>query len=305
MPLHPQVLAVMAQRDAVAGPPPHADAPLSERRAAFDATWREPGPDLADVRDAVAPGPNGDVPIRIYVPGTSGPYPAVVLYHGGGFVFGSIESYDGYARRLAAEADCVVANVDYRRAPEHKYPTAHDDAYAALLWVVELADELGVDSSRIAVGGDSVGANLATTMALRSRDRGGPRLVAQILMCPAIQPGFEPKTHDQELTPPTGGDWWWPQYLSNGSDAEDPHLVPLLADVTGLPPALVVTAEYDELRDEGEAYARRLEAAGVPTRCIRYDGMWHVFHMYPSHIDAARAAVGEQLALLATAFGRA
>ena len=258
---------------------------------------------MHSVDDVEAPGPHGPVPIRVYTPIAETPLPGVVLYHGGGFVFGNIDTYDGYARRLAAAARCIVASVEYRLAPEHKYPTAHDDAYAALEWVAVDAPRLGIDPARLAVGGDSVGGNLSTSMALRSRDRGGPPIKAIISLCPAYQPDFEPRTHDRELTPPTGGDWWWWQYLRDDADASNPDVVPLLAeDLSGLPPALIITAEYDDLRDEGEAFADRLRASGVPTTCTRYDGMWHVFHMYPSRIDAAQTAFSQQLQHLEAAF---
>lgn len=302
MALHPQAQGVIAKRD-LAGPTPTADAPLAERRLAFNSTWREPGPEIHQVQDFRAPGPHGDVPIRVYTPQEEGPLPAVVLYHGGGFVFGNVDTYDGYARRLAIGAQCVVANVEYRLAPEHKYPVAHDDAFAALQWVSNQADQLGIDPSQIAVGGDSVGANLSVSVALRSRDQGSPGVKAMILMCPAFQPDFEPRTHDKELTPPTGGAWWWWQYLDSKTDATNPDVVPLLAEnLSGLPPALIITAEYDELRDEAEAFAKLLTASEVPTTCTRYDGMWHVFHMYPAHIDAAKSAFDQQLALLHRVF---
>jgi len=301
MPMHAQVKAVIARREAsVSAHDP--DEPLDVTRQRFMSTWREPGPEVASITDHVAPGPDGPVPVRLYLPDGDGPFPLLVGIHGGGFVFGGIDAYDGNARRLAVGADCAVLNVEYRLAPENRFPAAPEDCYAAVLWAAEQS-ALGLDG-RIALGGDSAGANLSTVVSMMSRDRGGPEISAQIMMCPALHPDFLPAIHDPDETPPMLKWWWWEQYLADPEDAENPYAVPLAdsADLTGLPSALVITAEFDELLGEGAEYARRLEAAGVPVTYRQFDGMWHIFHMYPEHIDAAREAVAMEVAALREAF---
>ena len=305
MPLHPQARAVMEKRASSGYPALSADAPLDLKRQAFNAAWREPGPQVSAATDRLIPGPNGDIPIRIYTPTPGGPFPVLMLFHGGGFVFGNIDTYDGNARRLAVGAGCMVVSVDYRLAPENRFPVAPDDCYAATTWVAQHVTDINVDPARVAVGGDSAGANLATVVCLMVRDRGGPSLALQILVCPTTHRNFTPTTYDESETPKGNKEWWWQQYLSDESDAVNLYACPLEAkDLSGLPPALVITSEFDELRDEGEAYAERLKQAGVPTTCTRYDGMFHVFHMYPASIDKAREAVEQQCAALRAAFSR-
>jgi acetyl esterase len=302
MALHEQVLSVMARRAANGGPPPETDAPLEERRAAFVGTWREPGPEMHSVKNLSIAGLEADIPVRIYQPNASQGLPITIMFHGGGFVFGDVDSYDGYARRIANGVGCVVVNVGYRRAPEHPFPAAPEDAYAAVVWAAKNSATIGGDPTRLAVAGDSAGANLSTVTAMMCRDRGGPSLKAQILICPTVQPGFEP-SNVPEGTPPIGKDWWWWQYLQDESDPTNPYAAPLIAkNLSDLPPALIITAEYDELCEEGEAYAQRLSSAGIPVEIIRYDGMWHIFHMYPSYIDAASDALETQIRTLRAAF---
>lgn len=302
MPLHPQVKAVIAKRDASV-PPPSPDASLAELRERFMDTWRESGPEVASLQDRTIPGPGGPLPIRIYRSSTSEVLPVLMSFHGGGFVFGGVDAYDGNARRLAAGADCCVVTVEYRLAPEHRFPAAPEDCYAATRWVADNAIELGIDPDRIAVGGDSAGANLSTVVAMMARDRGGPPLVLQILMVPTVHPTWDEMMHDPEETPPSGREWWWGQYLNDPTDAANAYAAPLSADdLSGLPPALVVTAEYDDLLGEGHAYAAYLEAAGVPTEYRMYEGMWHIFHMYPSSIDLGREAVDAEIAAMRKAF---
>ena len=306
MPLHPQAKAVIEKRAASGYPPAGSQDEIQVKRQRFNETWREPGPEVGKVEDRSIPGPNGDIPIRVYTPPAgSGPFPALMLFHGGGFVLGNINSYDGNARRLCVGASCVVVSVDYRVAPENKFPAAPEDCYAATVWVAENGAGLGVDSTKIATCGDSAGGNLATVVALMARDRGGPKLSLQIMRVPVTHRNFSPITIDREETPKSNKEWWWVQYLENESDAKNPYAAPMeTEDLSGLPPALIVTAEYDELRDEGEAYAERLKQAGIPTTCTRYDGMFHVFQMYPGYIDVAKEALERECAALKEAFSR-
>ncbi len=302
MPLHAQVEAAIAKREASVGVAPP-DATLEVHRERFMKTWREPGPDIYSVEDHSIRGPSGPLAIRLFRASDSDALPVLMSFHGGGFVFGGIDAYDGNAKRLAAGADCCVVTVEYRLAPEHQFPAAPEDCYAATKWIADNAADLGLDAARIAVGGDSAGANLSAVVAMMSRDRGGPSLVQQILMVPTMHPDPDLDVEYPEGTPPSGREWWWSQYLGDPADADNPYAAPLSAsDLSGLPPALVVTAEYDDLRGEGQAYAERLAAAGIPTEYRSYEGMWHIFHMYPSSIDLGREAVESEIAVLRAAF---
>ena len=305
MPLDPQAVTVIERRDASTQPLLGADASLAERRERFNQTWREPGPAVGGVEDRLIPGPRGDIPVRIYTPEGSGPFPILMLFHGGGFVFGNIEAYDGNARRICVGVDCIVVNVKYRVAPENKFPAAPEDCYSATLWAVENAASINGDASRLAVCGDSAGGNLSTVVCMMARDKRGPTIRFQSLRCPVTHRNFEPLTVDPEITPKGGRTWWWTQYLADEADAQNPYACPMASkNLTGLPPALIITAEYDELRDEGEAYADMLKAAGVPTTCVRYEGMFHVFHMYPAYIDKAKQALDQEFTMMKEAFAR-
>src|SRR5581483_810451 len=217
---------------------------------------------------------------RVYRPDAEGPLPAIVYLHGGGWVVGSIESHDPLCRALAARTPCVAVSVDYRLAPEHRFPAAVDDAWEATLWVAAHAAELGADPGRIAVGGDSAGGNLAAVVALRARERGLP-LALQVLIYPVIDhdldsPGYREHGSGLNLTR-AKMEWYWRQYLGEG-DGSEPEASPIRAtDHARLAPALVQTAEYDPLVWEGEAYARTLERAGMPVRLTRYESQIHGF----------------------------
>ena len=307
MPIHPQVRVVLERR--AAGAPTTPPTSVEEERQRFDNTWREGGPEVFKVEDRRIPGPAGEIPVRIYWPSDGGPFPALLEFHGGAFVHGGIGQLDGNCRRLCVGAGCLVVNVDYRLAPENKFPAAPEDCYAATKWVAENAASLNVDPTRIAVWGDNAGANFASVVCLMARDRGGPPIVQQILMCPAVHRNFSPLTFDKEETP--GGnrkvppmDSAWRHYLRDETEATNPYACPIHADLRGLPPALVVTAEYNILRDEGEAYAEKLKRAGVPTVSKRYEGMVHVFHMYPASIDSAKVAEAQVVDALNAAFAR-
>jgi acetyl esterase len=264
---------------------------------------------VASATDRAIHGPGGPLGLRVYTPrGGTGPFPLLVFFHGGGFVVCDLGTHDALCRNLCAGAGCVVASVDYRLAPEHRFPAAPDDCLAATRWAAEHAAELGADPARVAVGGDSAGGNLAAVTALRARDEGGPRLAGQLLLYPttdAEAAGMASLAENAEGYGLTRRDmaWFKDRYFNDPSEAGNPHASPLrAADLRGLPPALVQTAEYDPLRDEGEAYAARLREAGVPTAVSRRAGMIHGFLFFPGLVRAADAALDDACAWLRGAF---
>ena len=221
---------------------------------------------------------------------------------------GSIANSDPTVRHLTLGGGCVAVSVDYRLAPEHKFPAAAEDCYTVTKWVAEQGGELNGDTSRIAVAGGSAGGNLAAVVPLMARDRGGPALVHQALIYPVIERDFTTNSYATHAEGPlltrSAMQWYWNQYLSNDGDAENPYAAPAKAkDLSGLPPALVITAEYDPLRDEGEAYARRLKEAGVPVVHRDYAGMMHGFYQTWHLVDKAKEAVDETCRELRNAFG--
>ncbi|HET6949490.1 MAG TPA: alpha/beta hydrolase [Acidimicrobiales bacterium] len=265
--------------------------------------------EMASVRDLVAPGPGGDVPVRVYVPTADpGPRPVLVYFHGGGWVIGSVETHESPVRALAAASGLTVVSVDYRLAPEHPFPAPLDDCLAAVRWVVANATDLDVDPARLAVGGDSAGGNLAAVVAqqLRGADR-APRF--QLLVYPVTDgemahASMVENAEGYFLTAPTMA-WFWDQYVGSG-DRTDPLASPLHAGdeaLAGVAPALVITAEFDPLRDEGEAYAARLEAAGVRVTASRYDGMIHGFFSMGDLVPEGKAAIDEAAEALRAALG--
>ncbi|MDE2836377.1 MAG: alpha/beta hydrolase [Chloroflexota bacterium] len=311
MPLDPEAKASLEKRIEMGVLEPHETSP-QEARALQAARPNLPGPEVASVSDHLAPGPHGDVPVRVYVPVTDdeGPLPVSMWFHGGGWVIGSVATNDATCRALANASGAIVVSVDYRLAPEHKFPVPFDDSYAATVWAAENAASLGGDPSRLAVAGASAGGNLSATIALRARDEGGPRLVQQSLIYPVT---------DHDFTRPSyveNGEgyglsyasmvWFWDCYLSSGAEASNPYVSPMLAEnLSGLPPAFVLTCEYDPLRDEGEAYAARLQEAGVPTRLSRYDGMIHALFNAGIPFSRTWSAIDETAGELRKAFGTA
>ncbi len=272
-----------------------------------------PVPDVAAVEDRTLPGPAREVPIRVYRPEGSGPFGVLVFYHGGGWMIGDLDTHDRECRLLCNGAGCLVVSVDYRLAPEHPFPAAVEDAFAALQWIGQNAADLGGDPRRIAVGGDSAGGNLSAVMALLARDEGGPALCYQLLVYPAVDArasdDYRSRVVNAEgpFLTTAAMENFTGNYLGSGADEasrEDFRMSPLLAQShRGLPPALVVTAEFDPLRDEGEAYARALEAAQVPVSLSRYDGMPHVFFQLSPILDAGKRLIDEASAALREAFG--
>jgi acetyl esterase len=248
--------------------------------------------------------------VRIYEPlGAERDLPVLVYFHGGGWVVGSLESHDGVCRALAARTPCLVVAVDYRLAPEHRFPVAVDDAWAATAWVAEHARSIGGDPARIAVGGDSAGGNLAAVVALRARDR-GLRLALQLLVYPVCDDDLDTDSYREwaegyGLTRAAMG-WFWDHYLGPEGHVQGPgpEACPLQApDLSGVAPALVLLAEYDPLLDEGEAYAHRLDEAGVPVARRRYEGVIHGFFRMAALTDRASEAHDEAAAALRAAFG--
>ena len=262
------------------------------------------------VEDRMIPGPNGEIPIRIYTPDGTGPFGALVYFHGGGWVVGNIEMTDQPCRMITKAAGCVTVSVDYRLAPEHKFPAGPEDCYAATKWVADNATALGCDPSRIAVGGTSAGANLAAAVALMARDRSAPNVAYQLLVYPATRRELDTPSHKQFATDGyyilsrADMEWFWGHYLASEADAANPYACPARAkSLAGLPPALVITAEFDPLRDEGESYAARLREEGVATVLKRYDGVTHGFFGMPSVVEKSRVAIAEASAALRAAIG--
>jgi acetyl esterase len=306
MPLDPQAKQVLEQIAALGLPPNHLVSP-SQARINMKSRPRAAGPEVARVEDRLIPGPGVDIPVRIYTPTGSGPFPILVWFHGGGWVVGDLDAADPTARHLAVGAMCLVISVEYRLAPETKFPGAANDSYAATVWAAQHAARFNGDPARIAVGGDSAGGNLAAAVALMARDRRGPSLAFQLLVYPVTSPDFDTASYRQNaegygLTRDAMR-WYWDHYLQRPEDASNPYAAPLVAEnLQGLPPALVITAECDPLRDEGEAFAKRLQAAGVPTTYSLYDGMMHGFFGMTAVLDKGKQAMAEACAALQQAF---
>jgi acetyl esterase len=249
------------------------------------------------------------VPVRVYRPSPARGLPVFVVFHGGGWVIGSAEEFDVIARQLANASNAIVVSVDYRLAPEHPYPAPLDDCWRALRWSAAHAAELGGDPGRFAVGGDSAGGNLAAVCARRARDQGGPALTLQVLVYPVCDCDFSTGSYlanaEGYLLEREQMQWFFDCYTDGGKfDAADPSISPLrAADLHGLPPALVLTAEYDPLRDEGEAYAAKLRDAGVVVEQRRYDGLIHGFFGLSGAFDAGHEAVVLVGIALRRAFG--
>jgi len=299
--LHPEVRALLERMDAQGAPPLQGQDPVEARLRRVETAKVLGGePDvLGRVEDLSIPGPAGEIPARLYASEHGGLRPALVYFHGGGFVFGNLETHDAVCRALAKESGAVVISVDYRLAPEHRFPAAVEDAHAATVWVAAHAQHLGIDAHRIAVGGDSAGANLATVAAIRCRDAAGPALAAQVLFYPLTDiSSFETTSHRElgegyYLTR-ASMEWFNGHYLASSELTHHPEVSPLLAsDLSRLPPTLVITAEFDPLRDEGEAYAKRLQQAGVPVTLTRYPGMIHGFVAMRGVLAGGRQAIQE------------
>ncbi|MDX3434165.1 alpha/beta hydrolase [Streptomyces sp. ME01-18a] len=298
MPLDPEAARLLDARKAI-HTRPVAEMTVAEARTATRSYIRLQGDpvSVARVHDVLIPGKAG-VRARVYIPYGEPPFACLVHFHGGGWVAGGLDTHDRPSRALAARSGCVVVTVDYRKAPEHPFPAAVDDAWAALAWVHEQADRFGVAADRIGVSGDSAGGNLAAVACLRSRDEQGPALRFQALLYPLTDARCEAPSY---LTNAVGygvqaADLrrYWGLYLGGTSGLDHPYASPLRADdLSGLPPALVVTAEYDPVRDDGERYAARLADAGVPVTLSRYEGMIHAFYLMGGVLSRTRDLVDE------------
>jgi len=303
MPVDPQIQALL---DMGAGVPATNTLSVAQARAQYEGRIRlmaQPAT-VETVRERVIQGPGGDLRLRIYRPPGDGPFPLLAFFHGSGFVLCSLDTHDGMCRNLCAGAGYVVVSVDYRLAPEHKYPAGLDDCVFATRWIADHAGELEGDAQRLVVGGDSAGGNLAAAAALRLRDHGGPPLVGQLLIYPVTDyhtPGTASYRENAEgygLTRDTMV-WFWDHYLTDATQAADPYVSPLrAANLANLPPALVQTAEYDPLRDEGDTYAVKLRAVGTPATLSRWDGMNHGFLFWVGRVDKAGEAMRECCAWL-------
>jgi len=249
--------------------------------------------DWGTTEDRTIPGPAGPIPVRVFSSGEPDPRPLVAFFHGGGWVFGDLDSYDSMCRSLARAAGAVVVSVDYRLAPESPFPAGFEDCWAATRWLASSGQDVGGDAARLAVAGDSAGGNLAAAVALRARDEAGPTLRAQLLMYPALDPSMSSASYEENAEDPflSRGEmeWSWPRYLGGMTGAPDPYAAPAYAaDLAGVAPAVILVAGHDPLRDEGVAYAERLRSAGVPTELELYEDMVHGFLSFSRSLDVAR-----------------
>jgi acetyl esterase len=310
MSMRPEVRAVMEMIDQ-AYPKVEEYAVADDARAVLAASRGAlPVEDVARVEHHVAPGADGEgVVVRVYAPADDGAHrPGIIFFHGGGWVVGDLDSHDGVCRRLCNGVDAVVVAVHYRRAPEHRFPAAAEDAYSGLAWAAKNAADLGIDETRLAVCGDSAGGNLAAVVALMARDRHGPALRGQALVYPVIDSTASRNEYPSKTENGTGYflttaamEWYRDQYLATEGDGDHPYCSPLTAEsLTGLPAAYILTAEFDPLRDEGEHYGALLAAAGVPVTVRRAPGMFHGFFNMDAILPDAKAEQETLFAALRT-----
>jgi len=263
--------------------------------------------DVGDTDDRMISGPAGEIPIRIYTPKGEGPFPVVVYYHGGGWVLADLDTYDASCRALCNAAKSVIVSSDYRHAPEHPFPAAAEDAFAAYEWARENADSIKGDPNKIAVAGESAGGNLAIVTCLKAREKQIPLPVHQVLVYPVVQHDFNTPSYQQYAdAKPLNRDmmkWFSSQYLKSEADGQNPHASPMLADLKGMPPATIITAQIDPLRSEGEAFAQKLKQAGVDCEHRNFDGVTHEFFGMGAVISKAKQAQQFAAQRLMTAFG--
>jgi acetyl esterase len=299
MPLDPQAKLIL-EEDAARNLPAYNElSPPAARKQMLDlAPPVDPLLMANRVVDQKINGPGGKLPFRLYYPKGNPPFPAVVYFHGGGWVIGNLDTHHGLCHALSKSSGCLVVAVDYRLAPEFRYPAAIEDAYAATCWVADNAETIQADTHRIAVLGDSAGGTQATVVAMMARDRGRPHISLQVLVYPITDYNFDTpsyiKNAEGYMLTRDLMMWFWNQYLENEDFVADPYVSPLRAEnLNHLPETLILTAEYDPLCDEGEAYARKLQEAGIKVRLTRYDGMIHGFIRMTSRLDKARQALDE------------
>jgi acetyl esterase len=311
MPLHPTVVAMA---EAMRQNPDFRQTSELTPQAAREGyralpTLLGPPPEVSAVQDRTIEGPAGALRVRVYTPKNAvGPQPVLLFLHGGGWVIGDLDTHDRECRILCNDTPCLVVALDYRLAPEHPYPAAVEDTWAALQWVARHAGELGGDATRIAIGGDSAGGNLAAIAALRARDAGGPALRAQLLIYPSVAGELltypsHTENADAPFLPLASIRYFRAHYLGAIETTKDPEVAPIYAaSHSHLPPALIITAEFDPLRDEGRAYARKLEEAAVDVRLIEYAGMPHMFFQLSPILEEGKAALNECAAALRKSF---
>lgn len=301
MALQPAVKELLDQINAAkeAGAPAIQEMTVQENRQGlleFYKDLRGEVQEVGRVEDVKIPVEGDEITLRIYTPKGNGPFPVIMFFHGGGWVLGDIEIVDPICRSLTNSTECMVVSVDYRLAPEHKFPTGIEDCYAATKWVAENIQKHNGDPQKIITCGDSAGGNLAAVVPLMAKDRGGPSIACQIIIYGVTDFSFSTKSYEENgegfYLETAAMHWFADQYLNNEAEKVHPYVSPLRAhDLTGLPPALIITCEYDVLRDEGEAYGARLKEAGVPVEIVRYDGQIHGFFWMPAIMDDAKDAL--------------
>ena len=306
MPLSAESMAVV-QALVAQNMPPLDGLPVTEGRALFNNAFKTKPEDqepVARVEEKVIPVAGGTIAARLYAPASTQALPVLVHFHGGGWVIMNLDTHDGSCRTLCNKAGIAILSVEYRKAPEFKAPVPAEDCYAALEWVLAQAAALGIDANRMGVIGDSAGGNLAAVVAQLARDRKGPRLKCQVLTYPAVDATMSSPSIKENATAPMLGEremkWFWGHYLDGSRlTAKDPGVSPLFASsLADLPPTFVATAEFDPLRDEGEDYARKLQAAGVTVEMKRYNSVFHGFALMGKFIPEGRQVIDDQAAFL-------
>lgn len=305
--LDPQAAALLEELESGVTPPSSTLSVATGRRLLEELFAVEDPEPVGERTDIEIQGPNGPIPLRLYAPAGEGPFPVLVFFHGGGWVRGSIEAYDGLCRRLTNDAECLVVSVEYRRAPEHPFPAGFEDCYAATEWAATHAADLNGDPDRVAVGGDSAGGNLAAAVTLAARDRDGPDLAHQLLVYPSVD---HPELQWYESYDENGTGYfleidsieWYHEQYTDPADRGNQYAFPIRArDLSGLPSATVLTAGFDPLVDEGNAYADRLESAGIETTRLHYESQIHAFLNLYEHLDGADRAIDDVASQLRTA----
>ncbi len=310
MTLDPQAQTLLTKLASAANPPRY-EMTLAEARALSIATAtasNDPPEPVKGVENRIIEDNGLHIPVRIYTPNAPGPLPMLLYFHGGGWVLSNLDTHDSLCRKITNHAQCIVISVDFRLAPEHKFPAAVEDSFAATCWATEHATELNGDAQRIAVAGDSAGGNLAAVVALMARDQHKPALIYQVLIYPVTgyhtpgTPSYFELGEGYNLTREEMI-WFWRSYLRDEQDAQNPYAVPMHAQTLhDLPPAFILTAEYDPLRDEGEAYAAHLRENGIPVTLKRYPGMLHGFVNMSGILDQGKQAIEDIAAALRQAF---
>lgn len=307
--LHPEMAGLLEELGSAPAPSFESLSPEGARRLMEEMfpLPEEPEP-VADVMELEIS--DEGIPVRVYLPRGDGPYPTLVYFHGGGWVLGDLDTHDATCRALTNEAECMVVSVDYRRPPEHTFPTPLEDCYTVLEWLFDDAATMQIETDSVAIGGDSAGGNLAAAVALLARDRDGPSIAHQSLIYPVTNYGFDTDSYEENgegyLLTKGAMEWFWDHYLDSDIDGKNPYASPLLAeDLTDLPPATVTTCGFDPLRDEGVAYARRLEEAGVSVNHINYEDCIHgaaQFLIEPMDLTRSRDLIDDVAADLRAAF---